>query len=113
MNRMKSVDVFRFFAIIGIIAIHTTPFNLSPSDENEIYNFIAITINPLARSAVPFLFTISGYFWGKKIRNGYEPIPLSYKMAKRLSTIFLIWCFIYLLPYNLGAFYNYGILYLY
>ena len=110
MNRIKSVDVFRFFAIIGVIAIHTTPFYLPSTDKTGPNFYIAITINQLARFAVPFFFTISGYFWGVKIRNGHALFAISFNMVKKITAIFLIGCFIYLMPYNLSAFFQYGLL---
>jgi surface polysaccharide O-acyltransferase-like enzyme len=110
MNRILSVDSFRLAAIIGVIAIHTSPFKLQEPGQNEVYQYIYITINQLARFAVPFFFVISGYFWGIKLRMGRPPAELSGDAAKRLFFLFIAWCLIYLLPLNIGAFFKYGIL---
>ncbi len=64
----------------------------------------------MARFAVPFFFVISGYFWGIKVRNGEHPVYSALKTSKRIFIVFLSWCVIYLLPYNIAEFYNYGLL---
>lgn len=110
MNRIESVDIFRLIAVIAVIAIHTTPFRGDVFSSNETYKYIDVTINQLARFAVPFFFVISGYFWGVKIRNGADTYPTSLRMAKRISIIFLAWSAIYLLPINLGTIYEHGFL---
>jgi surface polysaccharide O-acyltransferase-like enzyme len=110
MNRILSVDSFRLAAIIGVIAIHTSPFRLQEAVQDEVFQYIYITINQLARFAVPFFFVISGYFWGVKVRKGHPPIALAGNNAKRIFFLFVAWSLIYLLPLNFSAFFQYGTL---
>lgn len=110
MSRIESVDVFRLIAIIAVIIIHTSPFRADVVVEDGIYKYLDVIFNQLSRFAVPFFFVISGYFWGVKIRNGSDPISSSIYMAKRILIIFIAWCFIYLLPLNIGSIYEYGAL---
>lgn len=99
----------RFFAIIGVIVIHTTPFrNIDLELQQGEYNLLGIALNILARFAVPFFFTVSGYFWGMKIRKGQAVMPLSTLTAKRLLLVLAAWSLVYLLPYNAGAVMQYG-----
>ncbi len=109
MKRIESVDSIRLLAIISVIVIHTTPFANNPYNSDTYYR-ASIIINQLARFAVPFFFVISGFFWGLKIRSGEDPFSVTKAMALRISTIFLAWSFIYLLPYNLSAIFEYGLL---
>ncbi|PCI59653.1 MAG: hypothetical protein COB35_10830 [Gammaproteobacteria bacterium] len=109
MKRIDSVDTIRLFAIIAVIAIHTKPFAVD-STTNETYYYLNIIINQLARFAVPFFFVISGYFFGQKIRKGNDVVETAKAMIYRVGTIYLVWSLIYLLPYNLTAIIEYGIL---
>ncbi len=93
MARIESVDVFRFAAIAGVIALHTHPYNASPS-------ITTILIDQVSRFAVPFFFAISGYFWGLKIRSGVPTMAASVPMAKRILLLFIAWSLIYLIPFS-------------
>lgn len=93
MARIESVDVVRFAAIVGVIAIHT---HVNPAAAG----IAAIVVDQIARFAVPFFFAISGYFWGLKIRNADSPLPASISMAKRILFLFLAWSAIYLFPFS-------------
>lgn len=110
MGRIKSIDVFRLLAITFVIAIHTTPFVIRDGDNNQLYNFLSVFINQLARFAVPFFFIISGYFWAIKIKKKQSVLRPSFIMAKKIGIIFLFWSVIYLLPLNFSAFFEYGLL---
>lgn len=109
MSRIKSVDTIRLLAIISVIAIHTKPFSVS-EDSGEIYYYLSIFINQMARFAVPFFFVTSGYFWGVKIRSGADIMSTTKNMVNRISIIFLAWSLIYLIPFNLIDAFNYGAL---
>jgi surface polysaccharide O-acyltransferase-like enzyme len=107
LGRIESVDVFRLFAIIAVIAIHTRPFHGQPTPNPTFWN-LEVLVNQLARFAVPFFFVISGYFWGRKIRNGNSISSTSLPMAKRLLVIFVAWSALYCLPYNISSMAKYG-----
>ncbi|MDY6857627.1 MAG: acyltransferase [Thermodesulfobacteriota bacterium] len=110
MNRIESVDIFRLIAIIGVVSGHTTPFKADILVNNETYKYLDVIINQILRFAMPFFFIISGYFWGVKIRRDKDIVLTSINMAKRILTIFIAWSIIYLLPINLSAFFEYGVL---
>ena len=101
MQRIQSVDVFRFIAFLMIITLHTQPFRLEPPAKNELYESLDAVITNAARFAVPFFFVISGYFWGAKLREGHAPIPFSLKKIRMILVIFLFWCIAYLIPFKL------------
>lgn len=110
MSRIASVDTIRLFAIIAIVALHTTPFEVKNIESNTVYHYLDIAINQLARFAVPFFFSISGYFFGLKVNSGVDAITLAFKNAKRILMLFLMWSLIYLTPYNVMAFAEFGVL---
>jgi surface polysaccharide O-acyltransferase-like enzyme len=110
MTRIESVDTIRLLAITSVIAIHTSPFSQGTGEYNNLYYYLNILINQSARFAVPFFFVISGYFYGVKILRGYCPIDTAKDMVSRIAIIYLSWCVIYLMPYNLSAISDYGIL---
>lgn len=80
------------------------------SSERSIYRYLEVFLNQLSRFAVPFFFIVSGYFFGvKELRNNTTTILCTINTVKRLLFIFLAWSLIYLLPYDVGAIYKYGI----
>jgi len=109
MNRIDSVDTVRFFAIISVIILHAGPFRQA-GNESDIYRYIDVILNQISRFAVPFFFIISGYFWGNKINNGHSIAKVTGNFLRRVFIIFIAWSIIYILPYNLTALNEYGIL---
>jgi len=109
-NRIESVDIFRLIAIIGVIVIHTTPFRSGPVADSETAFDLAMVCNQLVRFAVPFFFIISGYFWGLKVRGGEDTVNMTLTRAGRLLFLYIAWCLIYLLPLDIGAFFEWGAL---
>jgi surface polysaccharide O-acyltransferase-like enzyme len=100
-ERIESVDVFRLIAIVCVIMVHSTPFEVRFDGTTSGYIFGLF--RPLIQFAVPFFFVISGYFWGVKIRNGGDIVATSVKIIKRLCVIFIVWSLVYILPHNLPA----------
>jgi surface polysaccharide O-acyltransferase-like enzyme len=49
----------------------------------------AAIINLIARSAVPYFFIISGYFWGRKIREENRIFEPTVAMMKRIAFLSL------------------------
>jgi surface polysaccharide O-acyltransferase-like enzyme len=109
-NRIESVDIFRLIAIIGVIVIHTTPFRSAPVEDSAIAFDLAMVCNQLVRFAVPFFFIISGYFWGLKLRQGEDHVSMTLTRSGRLLFLYIAWCLIYLLPLDIGAFFQWGAL---
>jgi surface polysaccharide O-acyltransferase-like enzyme len=109
LNRIQGVDVVKLIAITGVIVIHAAPFS-EMSAEKGIYRQLEILLNQSSRFAVPFFFIISGYFFGTKERyDKPKIISNTVVTVKRLFLIFLAWNVIYILPYNVGAIYEYGL----
>lgn len=105
------MDSMRVLAITGVIIIHTTPFrNIDLELHQGQYDLLGTILNILSRFAVPFFFTVAGYFWGLKIRKGQAVTEVSARIAKRLLLILGGWSLVYLLPYNIGAVMQYGAL---
>lgn len=108
MEKIKSVEIFRLIAIIGVIAIHTRPFEMG--SDYEWYKDANFIINQLARFSVPFFFVISGFFWGLKVRNGNnDPIAIANISAKRITYLYLFWSAIYLIPYDITRIIDHGL----
>lgn len=61
-SRIESVDLFRLLAIFCVIMIHAKPFLGSTLFGCGVNNYLGIFINQISRFAVPFFFTISGFF---------------------------------------------------
>jgi len=109
--RLLAVDTMRFLAIIAVIIIHTCPFrDLTLEHDARQYNLLGVFLNQLARFGVPFFFTISGYFWGLKVRGGTPVVSILAQTAKRLLLVLVAASVIYALPYNITAIFEYGAL---
>jgi len=110
-QRVDGVDVFRLIAIFAVICLHTMlvylPKNL---DLHTVWNWVIFFVLQSARFAVPFFFSISGYFWGQKIRKGVSVAAATIPMAKRLGVIFVFWCLIYLNKMKINTVFEYGLL---
>ena len=106
---LEGVDTFRLLAIVGVVAIHTTPALAPAARRAGEFDVAVVAINQLARFAVPFFFTISGYFWGRKIRAGADLRATTWPMITRLLLLYVAWSLLYLLPYNFSSIFQYGI----
>jgi surface polysaccharide O-acyltransferase-like enzyme len=95
-TRNTTIDLFRLFAIFGVIVVHT---------DVVAHDFFSGSVNHLVeqifsrsgRLSVPFFFVVSGYFFGSKTRAGAEPLALFARYARRLLRIWVLWSLIYLL----------------
>jgi surface polysaccharide O-acyltransferase-like enzyme len=96
MPRIQSVDLMRLIAIFGVIIIHTTPFDSASHDS---FYYLKIISNQLSKFAVPFFFTISGYFFYCKSDSG-NLHEATLNTIKRLSLLYFFWCLFYLVPWN-------------
>ena len=94
--RNATIDLFRAIAIFGVIVVHTSP--VTPTLFGGAADRLAnLMIAGAGRLAVPFFFVVSGYVFGRKIRDGAPPLPLFARYAKRLLRIWMLWSLIYLL----------------
>ena len=87
MKKYNSIDLFKIFMAVFVVAIHTQPFI-----EKKYYLYSLII-----RSAVPFFFMCSGYLLYSKIEvsnDDYRIVILNY--VKKIAQLYLIWSIIYL-----------------
>ena len=87
-ERRASIDIFRYICSILVIAIHTEPLQ----EIDPTWGFIAANIIP--RIAVPFFFTVSGYFYIQKIHYGENQFM---QYLKRLLGVYCVWSSLYFL----------------
>lgn len=107
MSRILSVDTVKVFAIVAVVALHTTPFY--DPEGSALYSQLFVAINQVARFAVPFFFVISGYFFAKKIARSETILGPTLERVKKLGLLWLFFSFIYILPYKLPSAFGYGI----
>jgi len=108
-NRIDSVDAFRAIAIFFIILVHTHPFLGNDGNATALEQNIGLLIRQLTSFSVPFFFIISGYFFGRRLKSQNDIAPLYISITKRLLIAFSFWSIIYVLPFDIGAFYTHGI----
>ncbi len=89
MNKTRncSIDLFRLYCAILVVAIHTSPF----IDQNSKLGFIFTQVIP--RIAVPFFFIVSGYYYILQLEQGKKCMTSTiWKVFKLYS----FWSIIYL-----------------
>lgn len=94
-ERFYSLDLFKYFASLCIIVIHTEPL----SSYNSFWNFFTVQI--AARLAVPFFAVCTGFLMTRRILKVQEDKPARRERIlgywKRIIRIYCFWSFVYLL----------------
>ena len=80
--RHAGIDLFRWFAFIAVVCIHTATM----SD-------VSMTAGRLSRWAVPLFFMVSGYFLGARIGD----LKVVWRSTKRIAPLFVVWALIYIM----------------
>lgn len=93
--RIASIDLFRAIAIFGVIIIHVNPFAYSLFGGGPLH-VVEVVLSRAGRIGVPYFFLIAGYFYGRRLRQGDDPIRLFARYARRLLGLFLAWSVFYL-----------------
>ncbi|WP_455544270.1 acyltransferase family protein [Intestinibacter sp.] len=87
-EHINSIDYIKLICAFLVVAIHTHPFE----EYNKVLFYLCTEVIP--RIAVPFFFTVSGYFYLKAL-NLKKDIFRNY--MKRLLQSYVIWTIIYIL----------------
>ncbi len=87
-EKFNSIDLFKFFMAIAVVAIHTNPF---AHCESTLVNQIVIVIEDIS---VPFFFMASGYLlavrWGDTCQQRKKCIQKSLFSTVRLYTVWTL-----------------------
>jgi surface polysaccharide O-acyltransferase-like enzyme len=93
-GRITSIDLFRIWAIIAVVAIHTVPF-ASLQNLGTAFTAAVGMLDLLLRFAVPFFFITSGYFFGKSILRGEGSLHALLRHIRPLAVMFMAWSLVY------------------
>jgi surface polysaccharide O-acyltransferase-like enzyme len=94
LERNNSIDIIKFFAMMGIVCIHTAPFfNVDFKIINGIY--IGTILNIVCRISVPLFFIAFGYFLYNKISTSCNEKKYLIKYIKRTISVLVNWILIY------------------
>ncbi|AYA77598.1 acyltransferase [Bacillus sp. Y1] len=85
MERNYSIDFFKFFAILGVVFIHTNLFS----------NEIGFILHTFSRFAVPFFFMSSGYLFNQTIAKQNTLMGQLKKYLSRIIKIYFCWVLFY------------------
>ncbi|UTV26565.1 acyltransferase family protein [Photobacterium atrarenae] len=97
MQRIHAFDSVKFLAIIAVFVIHYMSFyGYGGEEQNAIY----LSLNILARFAVPFFFVAAGYLYYFRSQSDSGQYTLRY--VSKLIRMYLIWTLFYLLVVGLG-----------
>lgn len=92
MGRIQSVDVYRVFAIVAVICLHTAAYD-GPHAVGRDMDGATFLVNA-SRFAVPMFFVLAGYFLGRYAAP--DVMRASIRTSKRMLLIFLVWSCVYL-----------------
>ena len=84
MGSYNSIDIGKFVACIGIIAIHANPVSASYHVADSVVAFM-ISLN------VPFFFSVSSFLFFNKLKSSNEQNQLLWKFIKRISILYVVW----------------------
>jgi surface polysaccharide O-acyltransferase-like enzyme len=93
--RLPSIESYRVFAALIIVAIHANFFG-HLQVMNGGYGFVIDL--PVALTwwlAVPYFFLVAGYFFGQRVQRGEDSIRLWVESSRSLLRVFLIWLLVY------------------
>lgn len=80
--RHAGIDLFRWFAFIAVVCIHTATMG----------GDVSMMAGRLSRWAVPLFFMASGYFIGARI----DDPGVIWRSTKRIAPLFIVWVLVYL-----------------
>jgi hypothetical protein len=91
-----------------IVCLHASVIKRLRVEGSAYWYMIDLPLNLVFWIAVPFFFLASGYFFGKLVERGHEPLELLRESAWLLLLLFCIWVGVYaLVPRDwVTAFYN-------
>ena len=92
-QQFRCIDLAKFICALLIIAIHVQPFGSSGEKTAVLLNHVFR--NVLARIAVPFFFTCSGFFLYRKTPADDFRTEPTRKTVLHLLRLYLIWTLIY------------------
>lgn len=81
--RHAGIDLFRWFAFVAVVCIHTATMG----------GDVSMTAGRLSRWAVPLFFLTSGYFIGRRFG---EP-GVIWRSTRRIAPLFIVWALVYLI----------------
>ena len=84
-----AVDAARAFAALLVVAIHVQPFA-----DVSFWGNVVFT-ESVARQAVPFFFTVTGFLLGGRFSDGKLPVPAFSHCLRRIGVLYAVWCTLY------------------
>lgn len=88
--RLDGVDAARALAIVGVVHLHLGPFR-GAAWAGTLAGQASEAAALAARVAVPFFFVTAGYFFGRKLAAGADPLALVRRQGGRLLFLFAAW----------------------
>lgn len=85
-KRNHTLDCFRYFAAILVVALHVTAF----ADIHPMLSYLFAQVLP--RIAVPFFLTTAGYFHARRVESGTDDIGA---YLSRIIVTYAVWSVIY------------------
>jgi surface polysaccharide O-acyltransferase-like enzyme len=89
-ERNYAIDFMKFFAILAVIVIHTSPFEQTTVFGVDGY-YLDFAIDTFSRFSVPFFFISSGYLFARKLMSANTKSVYFSRYTSKLIKIFACW----------------------
>jgi surface polysaccharide O-acyltransferase-like enzyme len=94
-TRLASIESYRVVAILIVVFIHSSVVTRLHTVGGG-YGFIVdLPLYLVFWTAVPYFFLVAGYFYGRKVDAGADPLQLLRQSCASLGLIFIIWVLVY------------------
>jgi surface polysaccharide O-acyltransferase-like enzyme len=94
-SRLASVESFRVVAMLIVVCIHADFLARLQREAGALGFIIDFPLVLLWWLSVPYFFLVSGFFYGKKVQAGYEPLGLLRASCVSLIWLYFIWSVLY------------------
>ena len=94
-SRLASVESFRVVAMLIVVCMHADFFTRLQTEGDALGFIIDFPLVLLWWLSVPYFFLVSGFFYGKKVQAGGEPLGLLRTSCVSLIWLYLIWSVLY------------------
>jgi surface polysaccharide O-acyltransferase-like enzyme len=96
MERNYAIDYFKFWAILFVVCIHTSPFSgaMVLGIDGKYINFL---IDTFSRFGVPFFFVVSGFLFGQKFLYSVNTKEYFNKYIIKIVKLFIYWFLFYVM----------------
>src|SRR3712207_4481893 len=94
-TRLASIESYRVVAILIVVVIHSSVVTRLHTVGGGYGFMVDLPLYLVFWTAVPYFFLVAGYFYGRKVDAGADPLQLLRQSCASLGLVFVIWVLVY------------------